>query len=369
MNQEIPKVHSAFRFNDIPCDKDTLFEIGYSFIKEGEGYELHVGDFLINWLSDEDEIIVKTSGSTGSPKLIALKKETMIQSALATAEFFDLQPGSNALCCLSTENIAGKMMLVRAMVLGWNLDLVAPSSMPMVGLNKDYHFCAMVPLQLRKSLKQMEQVRTLIVGGAAFPADLEEKVADLNTAIYETYGMTETASHIALRQIRTRASRGKAAETELFSALPGITLSQDNRGCLVIDAPDLASEPIITNDLVRLVSDSGFQWLGRWDNVINSGGVKLIAEELEKKYSNHLNNRIVLLGITDDTLGEKLVLAAEGEVNDPDMMETLRELPDLHAYEIPKQIVPLEKFPETKNGKIIRSRIRELVLEKLHTKE
>ena len=365
LNQEPFKVHPSFRFNNIPCDEDTLFEIGYSYIKEGWEFEQTVGDFLINWLSEDPEIIVKTSGSTGSPKRISLKKSSMVQSALATAKFLDLPPGTTALCCLSAGNIAGKMMLVRAMVMGWDLYLVAPSSTPLAGLNRSFDFGAMVPLQLRNSMAQLEQLKTIIVGGAAFPADLEERLGDIRTAIYETYGMTETASHVAMRRIRTRTVRADNIEDEVFSGLPGITFSTDERGCLVIDAQGLTSEKVVTNDLVKIISDTSFKWLGRWDNVINSGGVKLIAEELEKKFSNYLNNRIILLGIPDDTLGEKALLVIEGEVDKTEIFETLRGQPDLHPYEVPKKIIALDKFPLTENGKIMRAKIEEEVIEKL----
>ncbi len=366
MSREHINIHPSFSFNGVPSDRDTLLEIGYSYIKEGGEFEQDIGNFLINWLSDEDELIVQTSGSTGTPKRIALKKFSMIQSAAATAQFLDLPPGTKALCCLSAKNIAGKMMLVRALVLGWDLMLIAPSSAPLAGMRKTFDFCAMVPMQLRNSLGQLEQIRKLIVGGAALPNDLEEQVRNASTDIYETYGMTETASHVALRPVSTRIVKELNLESGVFSAMPGIVFSQDQRGCLVIDAHRLTAEHLVTNDLVELISKTSFKWLGRWDNVINSGGVKIIAEELESKISKHLNNKVLLLGIADDTLGEKLVLVAEGEIVKNNLMELLRSIPDLHPYEIPKEIVALQKIPVTENGKVLRAKTKELVLEQIN---
>ncbi|MGB5236036.1 MAG: AMP-binding protein [Flavobacteriaceae bacterium] len=346
------KIHSDFRLNGLVCDRDALLEVGYSFIKEGEEYERPIGDFLLDWLSDSPAVIVKTSGSTGPPKNIALTKQSMMASAMATAEFLGLQSGTKALLCLSAGHIAGKMMLVRAMVLGWSLELVSPSSSPLLETLNRFDFCAMVPLQLRSSFRHLDRVKTIIVGGAPLSGKDADMLSDIETKVYETYGMTETASHIALKPIIEPVIGEDTAIP--FTVLPGIKLSQDDKGCLVIELPWDPVQTIRTNDIVELIGPDRFNWLGRVDNVINSGGVKLYPELIEKKLSGLIDNRFILLGLPDDDLGQRLVLVIEGQVNKEEVINAIREQHGKIPYEIPKEILSMEKFPETENGKINR---------------
>src|SRR5690606_7015007 len=156
------QVHQKFKLNGQHYSHETLKEVAYSLVKEGLPFEQAIGDFLLDWLSNKPTLEVKTSGSTGNPKVISLSKEAMVQSALATGRFFKLQPGNSALHCLPTQYIAGKMMLVRPMVRGLELDLVAPASLPIFDYQKSYDFCAMVPLQLGKSLPYLDNIKHLI---------------------------------------------------------------------------------------------------------------------------------------------------------------------------------------------------------------
>lgn len=350
------EIHPEFRLNGLSCDRDALLEVGYSYIKEGEAFEGPIGDFLLDWLSDRPTIPVRTSGSTGMPKNISLTKKSMTASAIATADFLGLPAGSRALHCLSAQHIAGKMMLVRALVLGWSLELVSPSSSPLLETQKAYDFCAMVPLQLKNSLPHLDRIKTLIVGGAPLSQKDTIPLLRLKTRIYESYGMTETASHIALKQINGPGLMEDVKEP--FKVLPGVVLSQDERGCLVIGLPWDPAQTIQTNDMVELIDADHFHWLGRADNVINSGGVKLFPEVIEEKFSGLTDRRFVILGLPDDVLGERMVLLIEGLEDGAELMKAILKKPGLHSYEIPKEILNLEKFPETGNGKINRPEIR-----------
>lgn len=351
------KTHAEFSLNGIPCKRDDLIEVGYSFIKEGQDFEWPIGEFLLDWLSETPDVPVKTSGSTGKARIIRLSKVAMVQSARATAQFFDLKSGTNALLCLPVDHIAGKMMLVRAMILGWNLDIVAPSTTPLLGLQKSYDFCAMVPMQLRKSVRDIDRINTLIVGGAPLQSDLIEASKDFQTTIFETYGMTETASHIALKPINGPAGENNDKKSDIFTAMPDIELSQDNRGCLVIKASWLSGNQITTNDLVELITSSEFKWLGRWDNVVNSGGIKLIPEKIEKQLEALIDGRFIVLGLPDKELGQKLVLVVEGIEKEVSLATRIRKLKDLNPYEIPKEIYLMDRFPETSSGKINRQQL------------
>ena len=200
----IPKftaVHNKFKLNGRHYSFNDLKDVAYSFIKEGEVYQKEVGEFLLQWTDSSKTVTVKTSGSTGKPKSIKLSKQAMVHSAIATGDYFKLEPGNSALMCLPATFIAGKMMIVRAIILGLRLDLVAPNSKPLEFVKKKYMFSAMVPMQLQNSLKHLDKVRTLIVGGAKVSDDLLAKLQESSTTVYATYGMTETITHVAVKKL------------------------------------------------------------------------------------------------------------------------------------------------------------------------
>jgi o-succinylbenzoate---CoA ligase len=334
-------VHNKFKLNGVYLSKIDCNRIASVLIKEGDESLKSVGNFLLNWFDESSFLEVQTSGTTGSPKLIRIKKQAMVNSALATGDFFKLQPGNKALLCLSADFIAGKMMIVRALILGLELDTVAASSSPLENISKEYDFVAMVPLQVENSLRQLNLVKKLIIGGASVNIFLRNKLKDLSVEIFETYGMTETITHIAAKPINN----------DNFKTLPNVTVSIDNRNCLIIKAPKILKEIIITNDIVDLISESEFKWLGRIDNVINSGGIKLFPEQIEEKLQNKILNRFFISGIKDDLLGQKIVLIIESKevlVLDVEVFE------ELSKFEKPKKIFYVDAFEETASHKINR---------------
>lgn len=350
----LPETHPDFRFNKIYYNNEDLAAVAYSLIKEGEPYEGRAGNFLLDWLNDKENLIVKTSGSTGTPKKIKIKKQAMINSAKATGRFFDLPAKTTALHCLPVNFIAGKMMLVRAMVLGWHLDLVPPKANPLDQVFKIYDFCAMTPFQLDNSLSRLHLIKKLIVGGGAVSTTLRNLVKGIGTEVYETYGMTETVSHIAARQLNVEQEEQDPVP---FTTLPTVDISTDDRSCLVIDAPLLADETLVTNDVVDILTENTFILKGRYDNVINSGGIKLHPEEIEAKLAPIIAHRFFISSLPDPALGEKLVLMVESEFSETALHNLEREIRscrNLGPYEIPKKIYFVEKFEETPNGKIHR---------------
>jgi len=334
-------VHNQFKLNGFHLNREDLCRVAYSFIKEGEDFEKPVGDFLLDWFDSKDYIEMQTSGTTGAPKTISVSKQAMVHSALATGDFFDLQPGNKALHCLPVKYVAGKMMLVRAMILGFDLDFVAPSSHPLSHNETEYDFVAMVPLQAQNSLTELKKVKKAIVGGASINKTLEKQLLKLPTQVYETYGMTETITHIAARKLGEKA----------FTVLPDVTISYDDRNCLVIHAPRISDDVIVTNDIVELVNENQFIFLGRMDNVINSGGIKLIPEQIEHKLANKIHQRFFIASKPDLELGEKVILVVEG---DKQLFDDNHLYEDLDKYEKPKEIVFVPKFKETTTGKILR---------------
>lgn len=359
---EIETLHPQFQLNGNRYSVNALKELAYSMIKEGEAFEEHIGAFILEWLSTSPTLIVNTSGSTGTPKPIVIKKEHMVNSALATGSFFGLTSGSTALHCLPTDFIAGKMMLVRAMVLGLRLTCIAPTAFPLEGTDDCFDFAAMVPLQLRNSIGNIDGIRSLIVGGAPFSEDLKKSVAQKSTCIFETYGMTETVTHVAVKQINHLKEESGYRE-HLFQAVPNVKFSVDNRGCLQIDAPKVSDTLVVTNDIVDLISATAFKWLGRFDNVINSGGVKLMPEQIEGQLSKLISQRFFVAGIPDERLGQKLVLLIEGNVGMDELKERIASQTELSKYQIPKNIFLVPEFVETQNGKIHRNKTVSLILE------
>lgn len=336
-------IHNRFKINDFHFDKEALFQLAYSLIKEGKEHEIDLGVFLLDWLDDKETIELTTSGTTGAPKVITIKKQSMVHSAIATGNFFNLHPQDKALLCLPARYIAGKMMIVRAMMLGLELDIMVPSShLDDLLPHKAYDFVAIVPLQAENSLDKLHQFKKIIIGGAKVSDDLASKLKNIKSDIYETYGMTETITHIAAKKI------GEA----YFNVLEHVSISNDERNCLVIDAQSVSDEKVITNDIVEILNEKQFKWIGRYDNVINSGGIKLFPEQIEAKLASKIGNRFFITSLPDDVLGSKVVLIIEGleQVIDTTIFNSLDK------FEKPKEILFVSEFVETETKKINRIR-------------
>ena len=340
-------VHNQFKLNGYHLTKEDLCRVAYSFIKEGEDFEQAVGDFLLDWFDDKSYIDMYTSGTTGDAKTIRIEKNAMVQSAISTGDFFGLQPGDRVLHCLPVNFIAGKMMFVRSFILGLDMDFVAPSSYPLENNDEKYDFAAMVPLQAKNSIKKLTNIKKVIIGGVKIHKSLEQELVKLPIEIYETYGMTETITHIAAKKVGQEA----------FTTLPNVTVSKNENQCLEILAKNIGNEKIVTNDIVKLISDTQFIWLGRYDNVINSGGIKIMPEQVESKLSTLIPRRYFVDGVQDENLGEKVVLFVEGEPINID--SSVFDVKD--RYEKTKDIVLIPKFKDTATGKIMRTESKELV--------
>jgi len=340
-------IHEDFRLNGTFFSKNDICKIAYEFVKNEKSHKKSFGSFVLDWFDKNRKITLQTSGTTGKPKNIRITKQAMVDSALATGDFFELKSKNTALCCLPLDFIAGKMMLVRAFILGLELDLIEPSSKPLQNTQKKYDFVAMTPMQAQNSIEKLHLVKKLILGGSKVSKSLEAQLKQIKTKTYETYASTETLTHIAARKISENS----------FKLLPNISISLDNRSCLMIDAPRISNQKIITNDLVEIISENEFVWLGRIDNVVNSGGIKLFPEKIEIRLADKIPYRFFLGGIPDAVLGEKLVLVIEA--NKYELSENIFD--DLKKYEIPKKIFFISKFNQTVNGKIKRKEILNMV--------
>lgn len=310
--------------------------------------------FLKEWFSDEKKVKIQTSGSTGKPKILEVEKSKMINSAKMTCDFLKLKEGDLALICLPLEYISGKMMVVRAIERKLKLQISNPSTKPLENLENEIDFCAMTPLQVQHSLDKIHFIKNLIIGGAQVSENLKKEIFNRfieknekpKTKIYETYGMSETLSHIALKQIYPNPD-------QYFKTLEDVEISVDERSCLKIFAPKLNSEILQTNDWVEIINHKEFKYLGRTDHVINSGGAKIFPEELETLVRKTIENEIVFVGIPDAFLGQKLVLVVEGLESD-EINHQLSTINYEKPFQKPKNITFVEKLPRTPNGKIDR---------------
>lgn len=317
-------------------------------------WEKKIYQFIIEWLDEKEYIIQTSSGTTGKSKEIRLLKRSMTHSAQNTCDYFNVQFGNIAVHCLPMDYIAGKMMVVRAFVGGLNLLITEPTSMPDFSSFGKVDFCAMVPLQVYNSLNSFEALRNikkLIIGGAEIRPELEVVLRDMPNEVYATYGMSETCSHVAIRRLS-----GPTYERH-YSALPGVEFAVDSRNCLIIKADYLENE-VITNDVADLVDSKKFRWIGRYDNLINSGGVKIVPEEVEALISKNTGLDCAVIGLTDAQLGQKLVLVVEKGRSEVTVDEISVQLKDeLPKHLQPKEIVIVEQLPRNSSFKVDRIKL------------
>jgi O-succinylbenzoic acid--CoA ligase len=362
----------AFVLNGTPYSRQQLLD----GCPQGQvsAYERRVLQFCQQWLSGQEMFTLQTSGSTGQPKTIPLTRAQMATSAHWTGQALGLQPGDRALVCLSVAYIAGMMMLVRGFELGLRLTVIDPVSRPLAAFapERRFDFTAMVPLQLHETLHAnahedaiLNNMQAVLIGGAPVSLALEEHSQRVQAPLYHTYGMTETVSHIALRRMNGPQC------SERFIPFDEVRLGVDARGCLTITSALTRGELLSTNDLVEFHTDGSFRWLGRIDNVINSGGVKVHIEQVERAVEAWLmhyqggvyaERRFFVGPLAHPRLGQAVIAIIEGELDGGEvdgasaftmaLRTSLQQT--LTPYEIPQQVYFASQLCETPTGKIDR---------------
>lgn len=325
---------------------------------------MKLNEFIERWNDESEAIEVQTSGSTGTPKKMMVEKERMRASARITCRFLGLKEGDTALLCMPLDYIAGKMVVVRSLVAHLQLIAVEPSSHPLKGLDSAPTFAAMVPMQVAKSLEvpeeaeRLRQIKHLIIGGGAIDAALEERLRSFPNAVWSTYGMTETLSHIALRRIS-----GNNASL-WYTPFDSVDVGLDDNGCLVIEAPKVCPQRLTTNDIAIIGNDGRrFRIVGRRDNVVCSGGIKIQMEEVERLLKPHVNIGFVITKRHDPLLGEAVTLLYEGDkALTKEIEDACRKALPRHWH--PRYIMPIDRIPMTETGKPARATIA-MMAEKL----
>lgn len=358
------RLYSVADFND---GRQPEFASRSSFHRE-------LGDFLADWFNAKTSLIVQTSGSTGRPRSLLVLKERLWNSAGLTCQFLGLQAGQSALLCLPLRYIAGKMLVVRALRARLNLKLVEPDGHPLRAVEATPYVASFTPQQIfntlgsEQEMERLKAIRQILIGGGAVSGRLAEQLRSFPGAVYSTYGLTETLSHIAL----CRLSGPEASDR--YRPLPGVRLALSSGGTLVIEAPAVAEGLIATNDLATLAVDGSFKILGRMDNVINTGGFKVRVEELEETLAAVIPVPFAVTAAPDEKFGEAivLVLAENGGSRYRPGGSSLAELGrraviqlvesgKISAFQVPRRIVLVSELPLTETGKLARAKIRALV--------
>lgn len=321
---------------------------------------MDLAEFLAEWNNASDKVLVHTSGSTGEPKPLWVEKRRMEASARLTCDFLGLQPGDTALLCMPLDYIAGKMVVVRSLVRGLRLINVAPSGHPLKSLSQPPVFAAMVPMQVYNSLQThhereiLARIKHLIIGGGAVDKALEAELRSMPGNVWSTYGMTETLSHIALRRLN-----GDTAD-DWYTPFGGVDVSMGSDGCLVIKAPMVCAATLYTHDLAEIATDGRrFRILGRKDNVIDSGGIKMRMEEIEEALLPHLAFPFMITKRCDKRLGEAVTMLAECDEESADDIRRICENV-LPRYWRPKYYIFIGKLPLTATGKPARAKALEI---------
>ena len=314
--------------------------------------------FLAEWFNDSPTLTVQTSGSTGIPKLLTVYKEKMIQSARLTCSFLNLKEGDSALLCLPLQYIAGKMMIVRAIIAGLDLIVRDPSGNPLADVKTPLRFAAMTPMQVYNSLQVPEekarlmQIEILLIGGGAIAPELSRALNGFTNVIYSTYGMTETLSHIALRRLN------EPNASDYYTPLPSVKLALSPENTLIIEALSVSDAVIYTNDIAEILPDGRFRILGRKDNIINSGGIKIQVEEIEKALGSVLSGSFAVTAVPHPQFGEAMVLLMPyDQAISQEQIDLL-----LPAFRRPKYLLKTENIPLTETGKIDRTACKKLAL-------
>lgn len=362
MPQRPPYPAIAHAFGHIMVDGDRMTarefcdRLALSALQQNADWisELHG---TVEDLISRGNLRATSSGTTGPPKRFTIPKRDLVMSARLTGEAFGLMPGHRVLHCLPAQYIAGKMMLVRAFALGLDLHITNPRGNVLAGLGTDdrFRFAAMVPLQLHRAIQEdrarvERQFEAILLGGGPVSDALLEDIKTLGTQVFLSYGSTETVTHVAVRRLN-----GPTPD-DCFRAIGACHFARDPRGCLVVYTPHLTGQQHVTNDLVDLIDDVRFRWLGRIDHVILSGGKKIFPERLEARTAGVIPYPHYFTGVPDAALGQAVMLVLETELPQeavlPEVMEKLMAV--LHPHEWPRRVQALRRIQRTESGKIIR---------------
>ena len=345
----------SYLINNVLYTEDEIVDYANEVLHgDKEKWEKDIWRSIVDWFDDKDHIIFQTSGTTGIPKDISHSKASIRKSARITRDYFSLTEDSAVLLCLPANYVAGRMMIYRSLICEWHLHYIKPASLINLPNNIVFDFAAMVPMQIHNSIKfnssSLAQVNNILIGGAAISTQLEKTIKRQPSAYFESYGSTETLTHVAIRRLNKEYE---------FHGLGEVHFDTDKKERLIISAPHISKDPIQTNDLVKLNSSRSFNYVGRFDDIINSGGIKINPLEIEDKISSIINSDFYIGKKRDDLLGEKMVLFIKApESGHIDKTALSRKIEGkLNKFERPKEIIVVKEINRTFSGKIKRNEL------------
>ncbi len=340
---------------------NSSFEVDFSLADKET--KKSVEKIILNWSDEQnDKFEFKTSGSTGIPKIVSFSADEVAASAQNTIQFFNILPKEKVLLSLPTEFVAGALMCIRAMIAGTQLTILKPSLRPLQSFRQfvSFDFAPFTPAQIAETLSKgseleleiLKNIKTIILGGGVVNDEIVSAVQNFRGAVFQTYGMTETLTHIAVKKINKKR--------DIYYRLVNddIQISTDERGCLVLQVPYLTQKEIVTNDLASIIDKKQFEWIGRYDFVINSGGIKIIPELIERELQPLLRSKdFYVSSIADKVLGERCVLVLQQEDWDKKELDDLQYLLESYKnHHYPKQIHLVSRIDKTDTGKIKREK-------------
>lgn len=347
-------MHREFLWAGHRPDPQRLSDSTYTAFLTGLCGQEEAVNFFRSWFDARPFIEVQSSGTTGTPKKIRLQKVHMLESARRSVRFFGLSPSARGLMVLPAAFIGGKMQLLRAMISGMHLDFLSPALRLEVGADSYWDFVSLTPHMAALNPDLLPRVGSVLIGGAQVPPALISQLRLLGVKAYESYGSTETLSHVALRSL--------SPETDPeFHALPGVEFGRDQRGCLRIHSPGIGLRWLTTNDIIELIDPYRFVWTGRWDFVINSGGIKLQPEKIERVLAGCFDCRLLVVPRPEPVLGHEAVLVLERDGITGEDRRILQTAPGLGPYERPRDIIGLMPFPMNTGGKVDRKAVARII--------
>jgi O-succinylbenzoic acid--CoA ligase len=335
--------------------------------KQLEAWESIIWQRISDWINPElTTLEIFSSGSTGTPKAISHKKQFIQSSAELSMEALDIAPGGHSFLAIPAKHVGGMMLIIRSLIHGLALWYTAPHIRINLNTAEKISLCSITPLQALALLESEDssnlffnQVEIILIGGAVISPAINQWLQSISSLCYESYGMTETISHIALRKINGPDRQ------DFFTALPGVSLMQEADQSLSIHAPSIGVEHLHTNDIVEWLGDGRFRFLGRKDNVINSGGLKIYPEALELELSSSIFSPFAICGIPSEKYGEEVVLVLEGNPDFLQLEAVESIITALKRPDRPRSVLVVDSFPRTENGKILRKQLREMLLQQI----
>ncbi|EHR59315.1 o-succinylbenzoate--CoA ligase [Saccharomonospora cyanea] len=322
-------------------------------------------------------VIITTSGSTGRPKGTLLSARALLASARATHArlggpgrwLLATPPGYvGGLQVLVRSHLAGTTPVVMDSSRGFRPEAFTDAAREVLA-SPGPHYTALVPTQLARLLDAGGAAVTLaasfdaiVLGGAAYPDDLRSRAERAGLSVVPSYGMSETASGCVYDGVPLDGVRVRLGEDDRVE-ISGAVLAHGYRLDPELTAASFAGGWFRTSDVGSLTDDGRLQVLGRVDDMINTGGVKVPARQVEDALTACPGVRAAcVVGLPDPEWGQRVaaVVVTTEDVPVERLRDTVRA--DLGDAAAPKQVRVVDELPLIGPGKVDQGAVRRLLL-------